>query len=326
VFDKLNASNYFTISAIPHEGQAVTSFPVLVQPVDSIPPAIPTGLKGIIDSTGLVTLTWNKNTELDIYGYKVHRAHVKGEELMPLFDIALQDSVFVDTIDVLNLNRHVYYTISSVDMRYNQSDQTPVLELEKPDLLQPSAPVISGYRVDNEGIMIEWVNSPDDGVMQHRIYRRIKEENHLSLELLATITDKTIQRYTDTSAVTNVRYLYTVTALKKNWLESEPSNVLTAFTNKPKAQEMLITRFDAIVDKENRMLKLLWSDNIKNVKYYEIYKGDDVEGTSLWKKIPASEKEVLDDKLYINTTYKYLIRAILSDGRNTKFKELTIKY
>ncbi len=326
VFDKLNASNYFTISAIPFEGQPAISFPVLVQPVDSIPPAIPTGLKGIIDSTGLVTLTWNRNIEFDMYGYKVYRAHVKGEELMPLFDIALQDNVFVDTIDVLNLNRHVYYAISAVDMRYNQSDQTPVLELEKPDLLQPSAPVISGYKIDNEGITIEWVNSPDDGVIQHRLYRRKKGENHLSLELLVAVTDKAIQRYTDTSAVTNVHYMYTVTALKNKQLESEPSNVLTAFTNKPKTQEMLITGFDAIVDKENRMLKLLWKDNIKNVKYYEIYKGDNVEGISLWKKLPSSQKEVLDEKLYINTTYQYLIRAILDDGRNTKFKELTIKY
>jgi fibronectin type 3 domain-containing protein len=326
-FDRLNASNYFTITAIPKEGEPASSFPVLVQPIDSIPPAIPTGLKGAVDSTGIVTLTWNKNTEPDLLGYKVYRAFTKGEELMPLFDLAWESNTYCDTISVHNLNSKVYYAISAADMRYNQSDMTPVLELEKPDLIRPSSPVISGYKIKDEGIEISWINSPDEGVILHNIYRERKRDSiGAYIPLLTTISDTTITSYIDTEATPNTRYVYSVTAVKKNGLESDASNMLTAFTNKVKPQGLVIDRFDAIVDKPNRMLKLIWVDKLLNVRHYEIYKGMDEKGVSLWRTIPANRYDVLDEDLYVSVTYKYIIRAILQDGKNTLSKELIIKY
>jgi fibronectin type 3 domain-containing protein len=335
VKDSLYATNYFIITAIPHEGEPAKSFPVLVQPVDSLPPAIPTGFAGTIDSAGTVTLTWNNNTERDLLGYKVYRAQAKGEELIPLFDLALSDTVYKDTIDITNLNSKVYYALASLDMRYNQSDQTPPLELEKPDIVPPSSPVISGYRIKDEGIELSWINSSDMGVVQHRIWRRKQSEGYSLPVLLKSITDKSVTNYIDTSAVTNVRYVYTVTALKKNFLESPPSNKLTAFSNKPKQQNTEIERFDAIVDKTNRMLKLVWRDKLTDVQYYELYKGETTappkEGNegkspSLWKTIPSGQYEIMDEELLSNTTYQYIIRAVLKDGKNTKSKSLTIKY
>ncbi|HEX6428615.1 MAG TPA: hypothetical protein VF008_13050, partial [Niastella sp.] len=82
--EELGASNYFMLTALAKEGESSTSFPVLVQPEDSIPPAIPSGLKAVIDTNGVVTLTWTSNTEKDLMGYKVFRAQKVGEELVPL--------------------------------------------------------------------------------------------------------------------------------------------------------------------------------------------------------------------------------------------------
>ncbi len=39
-----------------------------------MPPAVPSGLKAVVDSNGVVTLTWNKNSERDLMGYKIYRA------------------------------------------------------------------------------------------------------------------------------------------------------------------------------------------------------------------------------------------------------------
>jgi hypothetical protein len=323
--DSLRSANYFTITAIPHEGEPAKSFPVLVQPTDSIPPAIPSGLAGTIDSAGTVTLTWDRNIEPDLLGYRVYRAQVNGEELIPLFDLALSDTLYRDAIDVHNLNRNVYYAVSSVDRRYNQSDLTPVVELEKPDLVPPSSPVISDYRIREEGIEIGWLNSSDPAVVQHRIWRREKTEGYSPSVLLKTINDSAVVSYIDTSAVVGIRYVYTVTAMKRNFLESPPSNGLTAFTNKPKSQNTEIERFDAVVDKTNRMLKLIWRDKLSNVLYYELYRGES-ENPSLWKTIPPGQYEIIDENPVGNTTYLYIIRAILKDGKNTKSKSLTIDY
>src|SRR3546814_4742448 len=56
-FDGLQRSNYFTIVAMGLGGLESESFPTLVQPVDSIPPAPPVGLIGIMDTTGIVKLS-----------------------------------------------------------------------------------------------------------------------------------------------------------------------------------------------------------------------------------------------------------------------------
>jgi hypothetical protein len=324
--DKLHASNYFIITAISREGEPRKSFPVFVQPIDSIPPSIPESLRGVIDSAGIVTLSWNKNIEQDLLGYKIYRTFLKNDEAIPLFDLALRDTVYKDTVDVYNLNRKVYYTLSSVDLRYNQSDLSPALELEKPDMIPPSSPVISGYRVRNDGIEIQWENSTDIDVTQHRVWRREKNDEYIPTLLLKSITDSAVRNYIDTSAITNVHYVYTVTAMKKNWQESSPSNELTAFTKFQKQQATDLDYFNAVVDKQNKMLKLNWDDKLQNVQYYELYKGVTDKNISLWKTVQGDKHEVVDDNLSLNTTYLYVIRAILKNGKNTKNKTLKIKY
>src|SRR5262249_1749399 len=57
------SSNYYRITTIGENKQTSTSFPVLVQLVDSIPPAQPQGLQAKIDTTGAAKLTWTPNKE-----------------------------------------------------------------------------------------------------------------------------------------------------------------------------------------------------------------------------------------------------------------------
>ncbi|MDR2424911.1 MAG: hypothetical protein LBD59_09350 [Prevotellaceae bacterium] len=325
--ERLTASNYFVITAIPHEGEPASSFPVLVQPIDSVPPAVPTGLTGTVDTAGIVRLTWKNNTERDLLGYRVYRSQLKDEESTPLFYLALNDTVYSDTVNVRNLNKKVFYSVAALDKRYNQSDLSPVLELEKPDLTPPSSPVLANYKIRDDGIEISWINSPDADVVRHRIWRREKSEGYSPASILAVINDSATTTYVDTSAVVGVHYIYTVTAAKRNLLESRASNALTLFTNKPKGKTMTIDRLDAVMDKQNKMLKLIWSDKLRDVVHYEIYKGVNDEKMTLWKTVPANKsREILDENLLANDTYRYAVRAILKSGKNTGAKTLTVKF
>jgi fibronectin type 3 domain-containing protein len=324
--EKISLSNYFIITAIPHEGEPASSFPVLVQPIDSVPPVIPAGLTGTVDSSGAVTLRWDRNTEKDLYGYKVFRAHLNDEELIPLFDRALEDTVYRDTVEIDNLNRHVYYAVAALDRRYNQSDLSPRIELAKPDIVPPSPPAISGYRIKDEGIELSWHNSSSPGVTSHRIYRKNRDGDESSQILLAAVADTAQTDYTDTSATAGVYYVYTATALKNNELESSPSNRITLFTVRTKHENAGIDRFDAIVDTQNRMLKLVWTDRLPDVLYYEIYRGTNDRKASLWKTLKNGEHEITDSRLSVGVDYVYIIRAILKSGKNTASKSLNIKY
>ena len=324
--ERLSASNYFAVTAIPREGEPSSSFPVLVQPIDSVPPAVPTGLTGTVDTAGVVTLSWRRNVERDLLGYRIYGSQLKDEEAVPLFDVALRDTVYTDTIDVRNSNGRIYYYVAALDKRYNQSDRSPALELAKPDLLPPSSPVLSNYAIRDEGIEIGWTPSSDTGIIRHRIWRREKNEGYNPPVILASVSDGATTSFIDTSAVAGVRYLYTVTAVKRNLLESPPSNGLTLFTNKSKVKNRTIDRLDAVVDKRNKMLKLVWSDKLTDVLHYEIYKGVNDEGLTLWKITSGDTRETFDENPLVNAAYLYAVRAVLKSGGNTGAKTLNIRF
>ncbi|MDR2037830.1 MAG: hypothetical protein LBQ60_07900 [Bacteroidales bacterium] len=322
-FGDLLPVNYLTISAIPKSGLPTVSFPVLVQPLDTVPPAVPLSFTGDIDTTGVVTLKWAVNKEPDMLGYKVYRALRKGDELLPLSDVAHTDTVYRDTVNLYNLNAHVYYTVVAVDMRYNQSPATALLELAKPVLIPPSSPVITGYRVTEEGVLLEWVNSPDETVTEHRLYRQAKAGPDSSLVLLQRFTENTVQTYTDIQTEPGIRYRYTLTAATANGLESLPSPPLTASGNRESIQE--ITRFEASLDKKNKKIKLTWSDNLKEVKIYELYKSANGQLPTLWKTVSVPLKEQVDEDIR-QGNYMYLLRAVYRNGKNSKSKSITVKW
>ena len=130
-YDKLNASNYFTITAVARDGASRVSFPVLVQPLDSLPPAVPSGLKAVIDSNGVVKLSWDANHESDLQGYKVFRALKKDEEAVPLVDSVWFTTSYSDKLSLKTLNKKAYYGVASVDKRFNQSLTSALIEVKE---------------------------------------------------------------------------------------------------------------------------------------------------------------------------------------------------
>ncbi|MCH5597964.1 fibronectin type III domain-containing protein [Niabella ginsengisoli] len=80
VVDNLLASNYFVITAVGKDDVRRSSFPAFVQPVDSIPPSIPTGLAATVDTLGNVSVFWKANPENDLLGYTILKTNSIKEE------------------------------------------------------------------------------------------------------------------------------------------------------------------------------------------------------------------------------------------------------
>ncbi|GHS84708.1 hypothetical protein FACS1894201_03470 [Bacteroidia bacterium] len=322
VYSKLYSNNYFTVSAVSIHGDKTSSFPVLVQPADMSPPAKPTGLRGSIDTTGNVLLSWDANMESDLQGYRVYRAFNLNEDLVLLCDSLILTNTVADEVEVMNLNATVYYAVSAVDYVFNHSVLSDVLSIEKPDLVPPTAPFIVNGIVHPEGVEITWENSMSRNVHSHQLYRR-RQGQQADSALVAEFQDVQ-QRYEDNSVEDGIGYTYWMQAVKKNGLKSPLSNTIDVIAKRVK--ELSFKSFDAIVDNQNNIIKLMWVCDVPNIERYELYRATDNGAPTLWKRLNSQTTEVIEEGVQAQKQYSYTLRGITKDGKALKTKELKIKY
>lgn len=323
-YDKLNSGSYFVIKAVALEGESRSSYPVLIQPLDTVPPAVPLGLQGKIDSLGIVKLSWNPNTESDLLGYLVYRAFTGTEEAVPVVKYPVTDTCYIDTVDNWNLNPVVYYYLVAVDQRYNQSDFSERLDLVKPDFIPPVSPVFSDYHIGTEGVELKWICSPSEDVREHRLYRKEKETGDTARWVIILPGNQT-DRYRDTSVQPGKKYAYTIFAVDKSGLVSLPTPALNLVVPGALKKKEGITRLDAVVDKKNLLIKLVWKSDLKEVKNYEIYKSEGDAPYTLWKVVAGWQRELLDEDVAVSMQYRYMIRALFENGGNSRIREIIIK-
>jgi uncharacterized protein len=323
VHNQLQTSNYFVIAAIPTVGEPVMSFPVLVQPIDTIPPAIPSGFQGLVDSLGVVRLSWKPNTENDIYGYRVYRAQHKEEEMIPLNDVAVRETHFTDTIEVRNLNSKIYYAVAALDMRYNQSGKSERVELQKPDVVPPSPPVIINYKITNEGVALEWATGGEESIAAIHLYRNIKSgagEN----KLIKTFSDVSVMQYTDNTIESNRIYSYTLKVVTASGLSSDPSPAVTVRTTAKAGTAGKFISFTAQVNKKKKHIELTWKHDMTGVKEFQVYKGEAGKHISLWRVVKGFEHKLEDSEVKLGVAYEYIIKAVLEDGKSGGVAKITI--
>ncbi|NDV79489.1 fibronectin type III domain-containing protein [Dysgonomonas sp. 511] len=309
IYEKPLPENYLVIAAIPKDGEETVSFPFLLQMEDSIPPAIPVGLEGYVDTTGVVHLKWTANTEPDLLGYRIYRGQTEGEELIPLTDIAVKANEYQDSIHIHNLNQKVYYAITALDRRYNQSELSETLILDKPDVIPPSPPFISKIEARDEGVYLEWIPGKEQ-LRSYIISRSDKTTGYR--EMIMTIINLDSTSYLDASAVGNTNYEYDVVAVSNSFLESAPSPT-AAVKAKAKNTGMSIKSLKA--SRTDKGILLKWEHTVPDVKMVSIYRKEGGSPLSLWKTLEIWEREVLDNTAKRNTTYEYLLVIKNQNGK-----------
>lgn len=324
----LMPTNYFMVAAVDKKGYKMQSFPYLVQPVDSIPPSVPTGLEGTVNDSGKVILKWKANTEKDIYGYHIFRFNAQGEEMSLITKEPIRAIEFVDSVSIEMINSKVYYAIAALDHRFNQSKSCPPVALTKPDKIPPISPVFTTYKLEEGKVHLKWENSPSEDVAWHRIFKRDAHNTETNGQwvLVKEFKGKDSTAFTDTKVAPESTVSYTIIAVDKSQNESKPSTPISVLVPKDKKNAIAVKNLKAEADKQTKKITIEWKYEEQGVVEYQLYKTSGKTPFTLWKVLDTTQSSIVDTEISPSNIYKYAIRAVFKDGSMSTWKEVKVEF
>jgi hypothetical protein len=315
-----NRSYYFIVVAQDTAGNQRMSLPVFVQMVDSIPPAAPINLRGIIDSMGIATITWDQGKEEDLVGYRIYMANNPEHEFAQLTKESTAMNVWHDSIELVALDKKVYYKVAAVDRSNNFSAFSTMLSLDRPDIIRPGAPAARPSSSDTKGIKISWSLSPSNDVVAYIIYRKNVSKLDTSYHRITRIQNKVTTEWLDSTAIYEQIYEYIIKA-------QDRSGLLSDATFPVKGRRMFdfaalrITSLVAEYKKEYGAVYLVWDYSLKKSDfelvpkiYYYLYRKTNEEPWKKIKQLDAAALSFLDRDLKTNGTITYGIKIVTEDG------------
>ena len=300
-------NNFYIMVAVDTAKNTAQTPPQMAVFIDSIPPVKPKGLKGIIDSTGIVQLSWDPNPDPDIKGYKVYYSYSPTGVFSQANGYTVAETSYQDTLSMKIINRKVFYKIKAIDHNANASEFSDVAVLDKPILFAPTSPVPKSIYLKDSKIVSEWYASASSGVVGYEVYR---QENGKEAIPLAKITEMphTDFTFTDSNFSFNTEYTYSAVAIDSSGLESQLSFSLSISYNKT---DILpgIRQIQASFDEKAKSVKIDWETiEMKENDFIIIYRAEGDGPLNLYRSVDRNTHQFLDYKIKKGTTYRYAIR------------------
>lgn len=334
---KPNPTNYYKITAIDLNDNPMSSYPGLAQLEDSTPPAAPTGVRGIIDSTGVMKVVWDLGNEPDLMGWRVYIGNKKGAEFKQITKDVLTRTVFIDTISMRMANAEVYVKIMALDFHHNPSTFSEIQTIRRPDLIPPSPPAIGKIDATEDRLFFDWHPSSSLDVAGHKIYRKYTFSENW--ELVKEYENKEIKddmRWVDVDAKPGYKYHYKVEAIDLSGYVT-PSIVIESGKVKT-GMETGISNEKGKADRENKQVELTWLCKDGKEKYlsrFVIYRAYGNAKPVAYESLDPTKALGTDGKRYVyknkqvkmNTSYTYQIKAVYADGAESPLsKKIKVNY
>lgn len=314
-----DGSNYYKVSALDTAGNISSSLIRYAMMIDSIPPAQPKGLTGTVDSTGLVTLTWKLGPEKNIKGYNIFFANSKDYVFTTVNNYPVQDTIFYDTIQVKTLTEEIFYCINAVDVNFNRSEMSDTLRIERPDMIAPTSVVFADYKIDKEGIILNWMNSSSTDVVAYILLRATEDQPFQEIKKFAVKANTTT--YKDTDVESNKLYTYSMLTIDDAGLKSK---MATPMKLKMRNKETLsaVNTLTVKKNKDENFIALNWDYKSDNVYKYVIYRAVDGKNFMTYQHIEPSIKQYRDYTLKAGSNYEYTVKVKFTDGRESGFGKI----
>lgn len=318
----ISTHNYYRVVIVPKDGDKIMSLPVFIMGMDTIPPAVPSNIKAVIDTTGVVHLSWDKNLESDFRGYKVFWSNFKEDEFSLLTNSPIPDNIYIDTIDLRTPNEKVFYKLISLDTRNNRSAFSEIIELQRPDILEPTAPALHRAKVSRDSVFLLFDCSHSDDVVRYDVYRKeigIDEQWQL---LSSFDTSACGLPFIDTKLTPLSTYAYTIIAIDDADLESIPSQPATAYIREFEYPDW-ITNIKQKVDVSKKSYELSWEySDPSEISELIIYSGTSPDKMIMYQVLDNKTRTLVETDGKAGETYYFYLRPILRNGRQAKYSDL----
>lgn len=305
---------YYRVEAKAKQGASTNSYPLLIQAVDSIPPAIPSGLKAEIDSLGVVRLAWQAGKDEDLLGYRLYRAETMGGEFIPLQPDVITGTSYVDSVRLDNLNTEIYYALTALDERYNQSEQSPAIALQKPSRIPPAMPLIIEANAADEGNLIRWEAGEDSSLAGFRLTRTTQDSTKQQRSW--DITGASQRSFLDRETVSGKVYTYQLTAYSTGKMASPPSPAMRVATARKATSQDVSFSLELLP----QGIALRWHASKSGLRSIQLYKSDQQGTLGLYRENLPAQGELIDTEIEQGARHAYLLLVKSRDARSVSIK------
>ena len=318
----INSSElYINVTAVGIDGNMRSSFPILVQTADSIPPLAPTNLKGKINKDGIASINWSRNGEPDLFGYRIYASTNSDAEFMLITKDFIRDTTFTWNFPLNSLSRFLYVKAMAYDHRYNHSGFSEIFRLTIPDTIPPTSPILKACEKTQDGVSFDWIPSGSHDVTTHSLI--MKSKTNETVDTIASFRNTSKTQFIwrepkigewkffvvakDSSGNESLSQQVFEHSIKLNFNEITPSIKAQAKYNKGGIEIEYTAPHDAQL-----------------VLIYRIVESD---SPRLFKTLDATSMKFLDSSVVVGKKYTYFIRFRDIKGVESNFSnEILIDY
>ena len=164
---------YYFVTALNLKGESPPSNIQMAFSRDITPPKRVINLKAKV-KPGVVKLSWRRNKERDLAGYRVYISMNMDKKEWSLVNKKLIKTNYFTHKRAKTLSRFpYYYRVSAVDTSLNESIPSKIIKVKLPDVTAPKQPVFTNYKAYIKKIILEWDQARVYDFDHYDIYKKI---------------------------------------------------------------------------------------------------------------------------------------------------------
>ena len=306
----------YRLAAVDTAGNVGYSEPYYVTARDDTPPSAPTGLSAKTDSSGVVTLTWDKAPEHDVIGYYIYYADGKERNFTRLNGTLHRYRIFQDTLSGRLLTMSRFYRVAAIDAQYLTGPFSEILEVIRPDVMAPSPAFISNYSIlDHEFVQLKLQPSTSRDVVKHYLKRKSGTDEYETIKVFTKVPPL----YMDTLRDDAQAYDYCLVAEDKGGLLSAVIDEVTVRRTRPKEEAVSL-----ILSINDNGIEISCKERLEAGEYIQVYKRLSEDKMTQIGILKPDLKSLLDTRINSGMEYQYFGRKMNDTGNRSSFSSSQI--